>query len=138
MDIVRRNTDYALRAMVNLAHNHGNGLVSSRTIAAEEDIPYQLACKLMQKLADAGLVASVMGSKGGYRLRRDASEINLMNVIGAIQGPVRLNRCLLSDKACSQQKNCPVKTKLEKLQQQMDEYFGSVSLKELVSKRASR
>ena len=43
MDIIRRNTDYALRAMINLAGNYGKNLVSSRSISQQEKIPDSLS-----------------------------------------------------------------------------------------------
>jgi DNA-binding IscR family transcriptional regulator len=64
MDILRRNTDYALRAVAHLAAHYGDGAVSTRQVALEEEIPYQLACKLMQKLHDSRLVESCMGPMG--------------------------------------------------------------------------
>lgn len=138
MDILRRNTDYALRLMVNLARHHNNGAVSTRALAEEEEVSYQLACKLMQQLHAAGLVESSMGPKGGFRLRRGPAEISIREIIEAIQGPLRLNRCLLSHDACPRGDACPVRVKMGELQSQMDEYLGSVSLEELTHSRGRK
>ncbi len=132
MDILRRNTDYALRLAVNLAAHYGDGTLSTRTLAEEGEVSYQLACKLMQKLHSAGLVESDMGAKGGFRLRREPGAIPVAEVIEAIQGPLRLNRCLLGKAVCRNQERCPVRTKIAELQNQMDEYLGHVMLGDLV------
>jgi Rrf2 family protein len=131
MDVVRRNTDYAIRAMVNLAKNYTEVTVSTRKIADDENIPYQLACKLMQKLHNNKLVESYMGPKGGFRLRLDPSKISLLEVIEAIQGPLTLNRCLLSVDICPRQKSCPLTVKLAELQEYVYNYLGGITLDEL-------
>lgn len=66
MDVIRRNTDYAIRAMVNLAANEGKGAVSADKIAKKEAIPYELACKLMQQLSKKKIVKSVMVQKAAF------------------------------------------------------------------------
>jgi len=133
MDIVRRNTDYALRAMVHLAQNYKNGPVSSRAIAEKENVPYQLMCKLMQKLNNAGLVTSYMGPQGGFSLGREPSEINILEVVETIQKPISLNRCLLAGDICPRQKQCPVRPKLIDLQEYIGKYLSNITLDELVS-----
>ena len=131
MDVVRRNTDYAIRAMVNLAKNYKQAAVSTRKIADDENIPYQLACKLMQKLHNTKLVESCMGPKGGFRLRLEPSEISLLEIIEVIQGPLSLNRCLLSVDICSRQKSCLLTVKLAELQEYVYNYLGGITLDEL-------
>jgi len=131
MDILRRNTDYALRAMLNLTGHYGNGSKSTRSIAAQEGISYQLACKLMQRLHDAGLVQSSMGPRGGFRLSRDPSKITVLEIMEVIQGPLRLNRCLLSVKACPRHKRCTVRVRLVELQERMSSYLSQLTLNEL-------
>ena len=138
MNIVRRDTDYALRAMVNLAENYGDGASSTKNISIEENISYQLACKLMQKLHDCRLVKSHMGSKGGFRLSRDPSKISLLEVIKAIQGPIRLNRCLLGRNVCPQYKRCKVRLKLAELNRSISSYLNDVTLDELVRQRVTK
>ena len=132
MDIIRRNTDYALRAMVNLAEHYGEDPVSTRDIAQCEDISYQLACKLMQRLNNAGLVKSSMGPNGGFVLSRKPGKINLAQIIGAIQGPLSLSRCLLGKNVCPKQNHCPITAKLTKLQKNMSDYLQSITLDELL------
>jgi len=133
MDIIRRNTDYALRAMLNLAKNSQNGPVSTRRIAVDEDISYPLACKLMQRLKKTALVKSSMGPAGGFELARTPSRINLLQIIQLIQGPVKLNRCLLSSGGCPLKKNCPISKKLFGLQQVIEDTLKKTTLAELIN-----
>jgi len=132
VDLVRRNTDYALRLMVNLAKNYGDGPISTRAAASEEGVPYQLACKLMQKLQKSELIRSCMGPKGGFRLEREPSKISLCEVVETIQGPISINRCLLVAGACERQRNCTARTKLAELQQYVRDYLGGITLEELL------
>lgn len=131
MDILRRNTDYALRLMIGLARNFEAGEVSTRVLAQEQEVSYQLACKLMQRLHEAKLVSSCMGPRGGFRLSRDPGQISLLDVVEVIQGPVRLNRCLMSDCACPRGGNCTVRAKISELQGQMEQYLSRVTLGDL-------
>ncbi|MFC1781546.1 RrF2 family transcriptional regulator, partial [Planctomycetota bacterium] len=132
MDIVRRNTDYALRAMVNLARNHENEPITSRTISQQENIPYHLTCKLLQKLNKAKLLKSYMGPYGGFGLERKPSKINLLEIIEAVQAPISLNRCLLAKDACPRQNSCTIREKLSGLQEYMGEYLSNITLDALV------
>jgi Rrf2 family iron-sulfur cluster assembly transcriptional regulator len=131
MDVVRRNTDYAARLMVHLAKHHGNGPISTRAAAAEEQVPYQLACKLMQKLNNAKLVTSCMGPKGGFVLGAEPSKISLLEVVEAIQGPISINRCVLSEDACSRKTTCTVRDKLINIQKIMTRGLAAITLDEL-------
>ena len=135
MDILRRNTDYAVRAMVHLARHWNNGSVATRRLADEEGISYQLACKLMQRLHKAGLVSSSMGPRGGFGLGRKPADINLGQVVAAIQGPLTVNRCVWGIDVCRRQKTCPVSKKLIELQEHLDNYLQSITLEELLHSR---
>ena len=138
MDILRRNTDYALRLMVGLARHQDNGSVSTRLLAQEQEVSYQLACKLMQQLHDAKIVESTMGPKGGFRLGRKMADISLLDIIQAVQGPLSLNRCLVRKACCPRQDACRVRAKMGELQDRMGEYLGGVTLADLASGREAR
>ncbi|MBN1256882.1 MAG: Rrf2 family transcriptional regulator [Planctomycetes bacterium] len=132
MEIIRRNTDYALRLMVHLAVARDEGYISSRILAEEEDVSHQLTCKLLQKLHDAGLVLSSMGSKGGFKLKKSPAKIKLTDVIDSIQGPILINRCLLRNDACPRQKHCPITTKLGRIQKTVTQSLDSITLGDLL------
>lgn len=133
MDILRRNTDYGMRMMAALTEYFSDGqLVSARQLATRGNFSYQLGCKILQKLHKAGLVSSGMGPKGGFALSRPPSEITLMNIVEALQGEVRLNRCLLGGDGCEFQADCEINTKLSSLQLYIDGYLGGITLAEIV------
>ena len=131
MDVVRRNTDYAARLMVHLAKHYGNGPISTRAAADDEQVPYQLACKLMQKLNNAKLVRSCMGPKGGFVLAAEPSKMSLLEIVEAIQGPISMNRCVLSEDACSRETTCAVREKLTDIQKSMNRELAAITLDEL-------
>ena len=123
---------------MNLTAHYGNEPVSTRTISVEEDISYQLACKLMQKLQNAGLVKSCMGPKGGFRLTREPSMITLLEIVEAIQGQISLNRCLLGVDACPKQKGCTVRARLVGLQECIYGYLSGITLDELLQGKGTK
>ncbi len=132
MDILRRNTDYAIRAMVYLAANYDKESVPTRMLADAEDISYELACKIMQRLNKAKLVKSEMGPKGGFSLNKKPSEITLGDVIKVIQGQIRINRCLARNFKCTLKVDCPVHPRLFKLQENLDSYFNNITLSDIL------
>ena len=138
MDILRRNTDYGLRIMVELA-NHFNGkLMSARQLASDGNFSYQLGCKILQKLHGAGLVKSNMGPKGGFALNREPSKITLMEIINVLQDGLRLNRCLAGGEGCEFQPECEVSTRLACLQLYIDGYLGGITLAEILQGQGKR
>ena len=138
MDILRRNTDYALRMMLHLAKCWGREPISTRIVSLEQDIPYQLACKLMQKLHKAKLIDSCMGPKGGFQLSKEPSKVNLLEIITTIQGPVSLNRCLTDASVCARQPKCPVNRRLAKLQKQFESFLCGITLAQLLGDKGSK
>jgi len=134
MDVLRRNTDYALRAIVKVAGRRNAAPVSTKDLADSEDIPYQLACKLMQRLHKAGLVESILGPEGGFVLKKPPVQISMLEVIQAIQGPVVLNRCLLGKNGCHLRKGCAVNPQLAGLQKFMNGYLQKITLDKIVNK----
>lgn len=132
MDLIRRNTDYALRLAAALAAQYDTGKVlSARMLSQNNNVPYSLACKLLQKYQQAGIVKSTMGPKGGFSLARRPSEITFLELIEVIQGLIRVNRCLLEPFACPMKERCSLHPKLADLQEEMQRHLRNTTLAEL-------
>jgi Rrf2 family protein len=84
---VSAKADYAVRAVVELAAS-GEGPVKSERIAQAQEIPLKFLENIMADLRQAGIVGSRRGAEGGYWLARPADEINLAQVIRAVDGPL--------------------------------------------------
>ena len=133
MDVIRRNTDYGLRAMLNLASRPPREAVSAKVLAAQEEVSYQLICKLLQKLQRAGFIKSMMGPSGGYKMAKPPSEITLGDVVGVMQGPVTINRCVTGDDKCPRQPGCVISARLKEIQRALEECLETVTLEQLVN-----
>jgi Rrf2 family protein len=79
--------DYAIRAMVELAAS-GDGPVKAERISQAQEIPLKFLENIMSDLRNGGLVRSQRGTDGGYWLARSAAEINLAQIIRAVDGPL--------------------------------------------------
>jgi Rrf2 family protein len=134
MDVIRRNTDYALRLVVRLVGNFGRGPISAKALAESTDVSYELGCKLLQKLSSAKLVASSMGAGGGFELAKKPEKISLYRVVAAIQGGICLNRCVPDVKSCPKRQGCKIRKKLAILQKYIEEYLKDIMLDELLKR----
>ena len=84
---VSAKTDYALRAMAELAAAPP-GPVKGERLATAQEIPLKFLENILTELRRAELVATQRGAEGGYRLARPADEITLADVIRAVDGPL--------------------------------------------------
>lgn len=84
---ISAKTDYAVRAAAELAAG-GQQWVKTDTIARSQGIPLPFLLNILSELRSAGLVQSRRGADGGYRLARPAEELQIAEVIRAVDGPL--------------------------------------------------
>lgn len=90
---VSAQEEYGLRCLLQLAQLGEGEFLTLGQMAAREGISQANAGKLLWLLSKAGLVASIRGTKGGYRLSRPASEIHLDEIIKVLDGDVLDGHC---------------------------------------------
>lgn len=134
MPVIHRDTDYALRALALLAQ--GGEVVPVSALAEAEGVPEDFLRKIMQRLNRAGLVESVQGPFGGYKLIRDPGDVTLLDVTVAVQGPIAINACFADPRACRNLKLCGLRRQLMSLQQDMESRFADISLAGVIESAA--
>ena len=92
-------SDYALRILSELALH--DKVVDAKTISENTSVTPRFTLKILHKLVGADFVSSYKGVGGGYRLKKNPSEISLKSVIELIDGPIAMVRCLDSGESCA-------------------------------------
>ncbi|MBP2437495.1 RrF2 family transcriptional regulator [Microbacterium amylolyticum] len=85
---VSTRSDYALRALIELASLTGQGAVSADEIASRQDIPKAFLLAILADLRRAGVVRSQRGQAGGWLLQSPAADVSVADVIRAVDGPL--------------------------------------------------
>lgn len=84
-----RAASYAIHALVFMAHQKHNRPIASHNIAKARGIPERFLLKVLKPLVSVRLLHSIKGPNGGYRLARSANDISLLEVVEAVDGPIR-------------------------------------------------
>lgn len=129
-----KKADYGLIALRHLSRQ--TRTASAKDIADQYRIPLPLLSKVLQTLVRNGLMISEQGATGGYRLARDPHEINALEVIRSIDGPIILTHCFTEhadQHQCDQSQLCPVREPLRKVHEGILRLLSSISIADLSS-----
>jgi len=138
MPLINRDTDYALRALLYIARNNGNGLCSASDIAQQEDITPAFTRKILQRMAKKGIVGSRRGPKGGFFLRRKPTQISIHEVMETVQGKFKVNLCILNAALCRRSGYCVIRQDLLNLQGTIVDYLKSATLGAMLKAEQSK
>lgn len=105
---ISRLTDYATVVMSCMAARPDN-VLSSAEIAQCTSLEAPTVSKLMKSLGRAGLVMSYRGASGGYQLARPAADINVAEIVEALEGPLGMTECAVAAGQCELEAICNVR-----------------------------
>lgn len=112
MNLLNRDTDYAVRALIYI-NSSSQPLVSVSDINQDLDIPRPFLRKILQQLVNGGVLLSVKGNKGGFKLALAASRIFLTDVMEVFQGEMKLVECIFKKRVCRGKESCPLRKELK-------------------------
>ena len=107
---ITRQAEYALRAVLYLTRLPENQKTATSQIAEEEQIPLSFLAKIISQLSIAGMIHTSRGARGGVSLARLPSDISMLEVVEAIDGPISLNACTFPQGDCfyDTETKCPL------------------------------
>jgi Rrf2 family protein len=119
--IFSRPCEYALQAVLYLALQPPEQMITIKDLAKKLDIPSPFLAKILQNLSRQGLLASLKGPSGGFTLAVPAKEITLLRIVEAIDGRELFEKCVLGFPECSGKNPCAVHESWARLRENVRE-----------------
>lgn len=131
---VTRASDYAIRALIHMAHKPVGTTFMRSELALECDIPDSFLGKILQNLAKSEILSSERGKKGGFKVAKPTADITVYDIISAIEGDIALNKCIFDEEFCSLVHSCTAHTMWADIQDNLVEMLKSYTLAKLTEK----
>jgi FeS assembly SUF system regulator len=130
-----RLTDYAVVTLAAMAERRGE-VLSATALAEQTNVPEPTVAKILKLLARDGLVASVRGAAGGYRLDDPAGRIAIGAVVAAIEGPVALTACVEGSQAsCGMEGQCALHGRWDPVNRAIRDALAAVSVADVMESK---
>ncbi len=126
-----RLADYSVQILSCLSLQH-EGLLTAKEVSAKAQIPLPTVSKLLKLLVKNDLLLSVQGVRGGYRLAKPAEDLNIIDVVQAVDGPISLMNCSGKDHhACAPDTICPTKANYQRINDAVTLALSSVKISDI-------
>jgi len=127
---ISKMTDYAIMVMVELHLSRGE-VLSAQALAERSRLELPTVSKVMKLLVKTNLVESYRGATGGYSMNRNALDINVAEIIAAIEGPIAMTECSVEEGLCAQEAICSLRGNWQRISVAIAKAMEGVSLAEM-------
>jgi Rrf2 family protein len=128
-------TRYGIRAVLEIALNGDANGIYQKEIAKNQEISYKYLDQIMNSLKVSGLITKAAGRKSGYVLTRKPDEITVYHVHRAFEPGICVIDCLSMNFSCDREEHCALKGFWGKLNDQVIDYFKSITIKDLMEEQ---
>ena len=130
--------EYAIRALAHISTLEEGQRILARDLAEVTSVPRQFLGKILHRLARADLLNSAKGRGGGFRLARPASDVNVHDVVKALDGIDVTQRCVVGLSDCNDEQPCPMHEEWKHFKKQLMEKVFAMTLAELGENLAAK
>lgn len=140
MNKINRKVEYALMGLKHMRAKQPGELTSAKEVSLQYGCPYEATSKVLQVLANSGLVRSEQGAHGGYQLVRDLNKVSMYELMEIMGGPVEIAKCISGkvkeEKSCDLHGTCNVMSPISILNRRLVEFYRSLMLGDLLDGRS--
>src|SRR6478672_5463701 len=129
---VTKLTDYASVVLTVLASDPV-AVLSATELAERAGLEAPTVAKVLKPLAQAGLVDGFRGANGGYRLARAATDISLVEIVEAMEGPLGMTECSVHEGHCGIEESCGVRANWRRINDVVADALRGVSLAQMLA-----
>jgi Rrf2 family protein len=133
VNLLTRNTDYAVRALIYMA-GKDPARVSTADLDRDLHLPRPFMRTILQELQKAGYLLSVKGRNGGFTLAKPPEKIPLTGLIALFQGPVSMGDCLFKEKLCDCAHSCPLRHEIKAIEAMASARLKAVTISSLMKR----
>lgn len=132
MTLLRKDVDYAIRALIYLALRGRSDYVSATALARELGLPASFLRRICSTLIKADMLETREGIAGGVRLLGKPDTINILKLIELFHGKPELSECTFRKKLCPNRKTCVLRRRLLRIEQTVVDEFKAVTIQMLL------
>ena len=129
---ISRQTEYGVRALLDVASFPPGSRLQTSDIAQRQAIPENYLVKIVNRLAQAELLQTYRGAEGGITLARPAEKISMLEIIQALEGKINLNICSREPAFCPISDQCPACPHWVGLQKVFEQHLDSLKLGDMI------
>jgi len=132
LNLITRNTDYAIRALCCIA-KYNKSIVSVKELVEDLKMPKPFLRKILQELSRRGILISYKGKNGGFALKAKPERVYIGKLIEIFQGPIKLQEHTFRKKICPEIKNCVLKKEIDIIEKYAISKLNSLSIASLLN-----
>ncbi|HOW36186.1 MAG TPA: Rrf2 family transcriptional regulator [Candidatus Omnitrophota bacterium] len=133
---VNKKVEYALIALKHMSSAYPGKLISAKDICDTYKTPFDTTSRVLQIMAQRGILKAELGAYGGYQIQKDLSRITFLELTEMILGPVEIANCIHDGRSpCDLASGCNVIAPMLILNSKMVELFKTITVRDLIDSK---
>ena len=132
MNRLNRKIEYALMALKHMSHKYAGQLTTAKEICEATGSPFDATSRVMQLMAQKGILKSEQGAQGGYLIIKDLSKVSFYDVVTTVLAPIEVVKCASGESDCELFSTCNVQSPLQAFNLKLVDFYKSLPVTELL------